>query len=43
VDADNVGGARMVVRYLLKHGRGTGHGGRPADMSPAWIGCAATG
>jgi DNA-binding LacI/PurR family transcriptional regulator len=44
VDADNVGGARMAVRYLLSHRRGavatvTG----PPDMSPAWTGCAVTG
>lgn len=32
VDADNVGGARMAVRYLLSHGPGTVAG--PPDMSP---------
>lgn len=32
VDADNVGGTRMAVRYLLSHGRGTVAG--PPDMYP---------
>ncbi len=35
VDADNVGGARMAVQYLLKHGRGTvATVAGPPDMSP---------
>ena len=44
VDADNVGGARMAVRYLLSRGRGTVAtvACRPT-CPPAWTGCAATG
>ena len=35
VDADNVGGARMAVRYLLSHGRGTvATVAGPPDMAP---------
>src|SRR5262249_54415909 len=35
VDADNVGGARMAVQYLLSHGRGTvATVAGPPDMSP---------
>jgi len=44
VDAGNIGGARMAVRYLLKHGRSTvATVAGPPDMSLAWTGCAATG
>jgi DNA-binding LacI/PurR family transcriptional regulator len=35
VDADNIGGARMAVRYLLSHGRSTvATVAGPPDMSP---------
>ena len=35
VDADNVGGVRMAVQYLLSHGRGTvATVAGPPDMSP---------
>ena len=44
VDTGNIGGARMAVRYLLKHGRSTvATVAGPPDMSLAWTGCAATG
>jgi len=44
VDADNIGGARMAVQYLLKHDRGTvATVAGPPGVSRAWTSCAATG
>ena len=43
VDVDNVGGARMAVRYLLESGHAAvATVAGPPDMSPAWTACAVT-